>query len=131
MIGRMTWNVYIAACGMLLTFLFSMPNNLLVTSLLRSVYVFVFLFLLGFVLRFLLGTVVGLKALGELPVSTEDEGKGGHVDLSTPEEGGALLQDGAGPDSEEDAFKPLNWDDKKEEADPEKVVRAVRQLNDE
>lgn len=131
MIGRLNWNVYIAVCGMVLTFLFSMHNNLLVTSLLRSIYVFVFLFLMGFALRFLLGTVVGLKALEELPAYKEDEGKGGHVDLSTPEEGGAPVQHGTRGIPDEDAFKPLNWNGEKEEADPEKVVRALRHLNDE
>jgi hypothetical protein len=135
MIGRITWNLYMAICGMVLTFMFAIPHNLLGTAFLRSLYVFVFLFILGFVIRFLLGTVVGLKDIvleQPLYVNEQEEGKGEHVNLITPQEGGVPLQTSFSSQTD-DEFKPITARSLKgsPDEDPEKVVKAIRDMVDE
>ena len=134
MIGKWTWNLYAALAGMVLTFMFSIPNNLVTTSLLRSVYAFICFFALGFVVRFLLGTAAGLRQLEQNGPSDAPNGVGERINLSTPEEGGLpLTAMSAESDHAEDAFKPLVPKPLKSTADidPEKVTAAVRKMSEE
>ncbi|MFS1513175.1 hypothetical protein VQL36_12150 [Chengkuizengella sp. SCS-71B] len=79
MIGTWKWNLVFSLTGMILTFVFNVFNNLIQTSIVRSLICFLLLFTLGFVVRW--GIAVILKNnLDQSPV------KGSYLDLTTPEE---------------------------------------------
>jgi hypothetical protein len=118
MYGTLNWNFLIAGVSSALTFVVSMMNNLLLTSLVQSLYAFGIMFLVAFVFRFLIGMLVSINIpfntdLDLTPVD-EDDDKGRNVSLSTPDADEYLQQiikqnyannDGQG---EEEGFQPLN-----------------------
>jgi hypothetical protein len=130
MIGKWTWNLYTALGGAVLTFLFAIQNNLVTTSILRSIYAFVCFFVLTYVVRFLLGTAAGLREMDEPDEDAGRSGVGGTIDLTTPPEGG--LPSEAAAAEEEDAFKPLTAKQLPNipSTDPMKVAAAVRKMSD-
>jgi hypothetical protein len=130
MIGKWTWNLYAALGGAVLIFLFSIRNNLVSTTLLRSFYAFICFFVLVYIVRFLLGTAAGLRELNAAEADAEESGVGGNIDLATPEEGGMPLTAPAA--EEEDAFKPLTSMPLQNipSTDPKKVAAAVRKMSE-
>jgi hypothetical protein len=131
MIGSWRWNAGFGGFGAALTLLFSLVNNPIVTSLLRSFYAFVAFALLAFVLGLLLPSAH--SHADELP-----EERGAVLDLVTPDEDGDLNrlmkeQWADGKESPISGFQPLqpkrlvSLDD----PDPEQVVQAIRRLTDE
>ncbi len=144
MIGTLRWNLILATLGLLLTFLFSATQNPWLTTLIRSLYCFAILFVAAFVIRWILGTVVGLKQFHLDYANSkqeQDEAKGQHLDLVTPEDNelpmmDAQGQEGGSVDQDEAAaadFSPLNPPKlATKKVDTEDVVKAVRHLtNDE
>ncbi|WP_242403888.1 hypothetical protein [Paenibacillus pini] len=55
--GNMIFNVVFGAVGFVVTFLFSIGNNLLMTSMIRGLMSFAIWFLLAFILRWVWGAV--------------------------------------------------------------------------
>ena len=145
MLGSVRWNVIIAFGGMLLTFLFSIQSNLLLTSLLRSFCSFVIIFLLGFPVRWLLAVVVRLNESPRLSdvradsdAKEEDANvKGQHIDLSTPENdeeiAGQMNLPTRRPDEPAPEFTPLNPPKlaRKDSLDHKQMAEAVRHLANE
>lgn len=140
--GKWTWNLVLGLTVMVLTFLFSVANNLLTTSLIRSVYAFACAFLLGFILQFLWEAAAGYQQKGARP--NETEGVGTHIDFSTPAEdglpvppkpegahNGATGQTGDREQTGEEEFKPLTFKplDASSETDPGKVAKVIRHLS--
>lgn len=123
MIGNARWNYTIALAGMGITFIVSISRNELLTSLFRSFFCFVAVFLLAYLFRWIFGTVLGFNqtthesAAGE-QLHDQPQSAGQHVDLSTPEE----LD-----------FVPLELPKVEvdiKQTDPAQLVGALRHLSD-
>ncbi|WP_123040065.1 hypothetical protein [Cohnella candidum] len=136
MIGSWRWNAAFGGFGAALTFLISLGNNPLLTTLIRSVYAFIAFAILTFALRFVLAQL--------LPSSRPDrdtqleEDRGNVLDLVTPGEEeslGEMLKEqwSDGKDSPVSGFQPLQ--PKRlvslDNPNPEEVVQAIRRLTDE
>jgi len=130
------------ASGALLTFLISLSNNTLGTTLLRSFYAFLAFAALAFAASFVLGQ---LLAPGK-PAASDGEdspNRGGVLDLTTPDEGDALSEmmkeqwaegkTAATKDEAVQSFQPLQ--PKRvvslDNPNPEEVAQAIRRLTDE
>lgn len=140
MIGSIRWNFIVGGVAFIFTFLLSMSSNIWLTTFLRSLYSFVFLFVLVFGFRYLLGTFAGLNGLPVLDNETSDaeEGKGTAVDALTPDEEEELHHllkqsmnaNGVSPGVE---FSPLNPPKltTKGGAGPEDLAQVVRRMSEE
>ena len=89
MIGNWKWNAALGLIGMIITLLANVGSNLLLTSVLRSLYVFVLLFLFGYAFRFVLGRLIrsGKGEADEQPGTNDEPWKGSNIDMTTPEDG--------------------------------------------
>ncbi|WP_028561410.1 hypothetical protein [Paenibacillus pinihumi] len=137
MLGSIRWNIGIAVLGCGLTFAFSIGNNGISITLLRSVYALVACFVLAYGLRYLLHI---LSAPAADVQSSSEEAKGSNLDMATPDDGEdiqRLLQQqlGEGEAREEadiTSFQPLapprmmSVKDKS----PEELAEAVRHLKE-
>jgi len=128
--GKIWFPIILAAFGGLITFAANIGHNLLTTSLLRSVYSFVCLFVLAFPLQFVLGRIAGA---GESPQTEPDlsSAAGRHIDLTTPEDPDAPLASRAKP--EQASFVPLQFPNQPNSPNPDAqaVIRAIRHMKDE
>ncbi|CAG7623750.1 hypothetical protein ACFQI7_04210 [Paenibacillus allorhizosphaerae] len=138
MIGSIRWNFIVGGIAFFLTFLLSIGSNIWLTTFLRSLYSFLFLFVLVFGFRYLLGTFAGLNGLSVLDTEPADEeGKGTSVDALTPDEEEELhlllkqsMNSNGSPQSME--FSPLNPPklSTKVDAGPEELAQAVRRMSE-
>lgn len=137
MLGSIRWNLVLSIVGFVLTFVFSLGNNVLITALLRAIYSFAILFVAGFILRFVLGSIIGLNDLEPVDQTqtNDDPHLGGHVDLSTPDEDEAIAQTLKMnlQQSNKAEFSPLNPPKlaSKDKLDPEELAQAVRHMSEE
>jgi hypothetical protein len=138
MIGSWRLNVGFGAFGALLTFLFSLSNNPIGTTLLRSVYAFLVFAALAFAVRFVLGQLMAPAARTHEESIIHEEERGAVLDLTTPDEGDSLSemmkeQWADGKAEPVKGFQPLQ--PKRlvslDNPDPEEVVQAIRRLTDE
>ncbi|WP_316503344.1 MULTISPECIES: hypothetical protein [Paenibacillus] len=137
MIGTILLNLICGLVGFAFTFLVSLQNNLLLTSLYRGLFGFILWFLLAFVLRWVLGFIVKDSATpgGFSSSGGDSDSLGGAVDLSTPDEEEELKDllkpkpAVAGQDSSD--FKPLQPPKLVSMKDPEELAKAVRHLKEE
>ncbi|WMT39170.1 hypothetical protein RE628_16960 [Paenibacillus sp. D2_2] len=139
MTGKIRYFMLFGFIGFLITFAASAGNNLFATSLIRSIVAFAIWFALSWVGSWM------ISFLKELPpdVGTQEEaalaaeiGKGGNLDLTTPDESkeiGDLLKQAPEGELSEQQFTPLNpprlvktTDDK----DPEELAKVVRHLTE-
>lgn len=133
MIGTMRWNLTIGLAGTIFTFLFSVGNNPLDTTLLRSFYTFLILFAIGFAIRFLLGAV-GVNSLQARHVA-EEQYIGSKFDMTTPEESDSLqhaIKENLHTNNEKEQFAPLQPPRlvTKKEMPAEEMAQAIRQLSE-
>ncbi|WP_284639084.1 hypothetical protein [Paenibacillus silviterrae] len=139
MIGSIRINFIVGAVAFFLTFLLSMTSNVWTTTLLRSVYSFIIVFLIVFLCRYVLGTVAGM---GHLPAGAEEQPdeqhKGKAFDAVTPPDEDEvlhqMLRDQASPkDQEESVFTPLNPPklSTKTNMEPEELAQALRRMSEE
>ncbi|WP_373229568.1 hypothetical protein [Cohnella sp.] len=136
MIGSWRLNVGFGAFGALLTFLFSLSNNPIGTTLLRSIYAFLVFVSLAFAVRFVLGQLVVPGGPAHEDLIPEEE-RGAVLDLTTPDEEDSLSemmkeQWAGGKAKHVKGFQPLQ--PKRlvsiDNPDPEEVVQAIRRLTD-
>lgn len=149
MIGTWRWNAILGLLSGLVTFVFSVSGNILLTTLLRSLYSFLIMFVLAFAFRWILGTVVGLKqyAAERAAHSAADDGnthtaeppdagRGKNVDLRTPDEAnslhGLLRGQMNGQPGDEEVFSPIKPPRlvSKEKVSTEDLVKAVRRMSE-
>jgi energy-coupling factor transporter transmembrane protein EcfT len=140
MAGTIRWNFIVGGISFVLTFLFSIINNIWLTTLLRSFYSFLILFAFVFVCRWLLGTLAGINKLPvneELHHESAEEHKGTALDISTPDEGADLHQMLKGPLNANPAaggsgFAPLNPPklSSKSNLDAGDLAQAVRHMTE-
>ncbi|MCZ8520030.1 MULTISPECIES: hypothetical protein [Paenibacillus] len=144
MIGSLRWNLYAGLAAFLITFVLSIPNNIWLTTIVRSCYSFIVLFLLVFGCRWLLGTIAGLNGLpapqpSVMPAAppAEEEGKGSAYDAMTPDQDAELHQmlkgSMSGTAPPEPGFAPLTPPklSTKVQPTPEELAQAVRQMSEE
>ncbi|MEV5024731.1 hypothetical protein [Paenibacillus sp. LPE1-1-1.1] len=145
MLGTWRWNVVFGIFGTVLTVAFSIGNNPITVMLLRSMYAFIAFFVLAYGVRAILAYILQPPAIvGEL--TEEEEGKGGQLDLQTPDESADLNEmlksqlqaGGAAPNADaqnKDAagFKPLSPPQllSTKNTQPEELVKAIRHLTGE
>ncbi|KOS03984.1 MULTISPECIES: hypothetical protein [Paenibacillus] len=133
--GSLRINLWSGVVGFILTFVLSVGSNLLTTSLIRGLIAFVFWFLLAFVLRWTLG-VVARPDLGNAQsrASSQVDGVGGNLDLTTPDENENLNEllkpKPEQTDEGKNGFAPLNPPKLVSNKDPEELAKAVRHLTD-
>lgn len=139
-IGSIVINWICGLVGFAFTFLISLQNNLLLTSLFRGLLGFILWFVLAFVLRWVLGFIVNQSEnMDKTSSSDGDQGeRGTRVDLSTPDvddELKDLLKPKPGPTDQgiqgNSEFKPLQPPKLVTMKDPEELAKAVRHLKDE
>jgi hypothetical protein len=85
MVGSWRLNVGFGAFGALLTFLFSLSNNPIGTTFMRSLYAFLVFAALAFVIRIVLGQLLN-PALKPASTDISEEERGTMLDLTTPDE---------------------------------------------
>ncbi|MBW4841535.1 MAG: hypothetical protein KZY74_19275 [Paenibacillaceae bacterium] len=137
--GKLRYYLLSGFIGFLITFAVSAGNNLFMTSFIRGLISFAVWFLLAFTASWMLGFLKEMPG-DHVPVQeagpAAEEGKGGNLDLLTPDESEQLndLLKPAPSASEVEQFAPLNPpklvktpDDK----DPEELVKVVRHLTEE
>ncbi|MGN7383505.1 MULTISPECIES: hypothetical protein [unclassified Paenibacillus] len=139
MIGTIRWNAIIGGLGAAATFISSFSNNILTTTLLRTLYSFVILFALVFVFRWVLGTVMGgtNPERDSADSQPEDSVRGQRIDFTTPDEPSGLSGEpvpSAQDDREQDetGFSPLNPPKlaTRNKVDSEEMVKALRHLSE-
>jgi hypothetical protein len=137
MIGSIRWNFIVAAVSFSITFITSSLNNIWSTTLIRSCYSFLLLFVIVFLFRWVLGTFAGLDKIAEVD-SMQDENKGNALDLSTPDEEESLnqmLKESMGPNTHEGEprFAPLKPPKLTSKANIETgdMVQALRHMSEE
>lgn len=137
--GKLRYYLLSGFIGFLITLAVSAGNNLFMTSFIRGLISFAVWFLLAFAASWMLGflkEMPGDYASVEETSPAVEEGKGGALDLTTPDESellGDLLKPGPDASDTEKQFAPLNPpklvktpDDK----DPEELVKVVRHLTE-
>ncbi|MGE6227195.1 hypothetical protein [Paenibacillus chitinolyticus] len=138
MAGTIRWNFVVGAVSFVLTFLLSLSSNVWLTTLLRSVYSFVILFVVTFGFRFIMGlllsanrTAVNETAAAAAEGPSPNKNLGQHLDLTTPDETAQKAADGV--DREEAEFAPLLPTKlvTRKQPDTEQSVRALRQMSEE
>lgn len=141
MIGSIRWNFYLGAAAGVVTFLSSFSNNILTTSLMRSLYSFLLLFVVMFAFRWFIGMMIEWNK-GNLSVPVEDNaGKGQSIDLITPDDesspNSSMPENGSDEDSlneieEPGDFSPLDPPKliTKKEASAEEMAKALRHLSE-
>ncbi|QWU14154.1 hypothetical protein SAMN04487895_101437 [Paenibacillus sophorae] len=131
-------NLICGLAGFIFTFLFSLRNNLPMTSLFRGLAGFILWFLLAFFLRWILGFIVKQTANSDNPSSSSgdvQETLGAQVDILTPDQN-EELKDLLKPKPEREKqengeFKPLQPPKLVSMKDPEELAKAVRHLKNE
>jgi len=121
--GSIKWNLVAGILTFIFTFLLSLGDNLLLTSLLKGLYGFVIMFLALFVVRIVLAFLLAEPAVKAEPVVEEEQANetphvGKHLDLKTPDEDSGM------------EFAPLSPPKltTNAELDSQQVVQAVRHL---
>jgi|HigsolmetaGSP12D_1036236.scaffolds.fasta_scaffold00881_6 flagellar biosynthesis/type III secretory pathway M-ring protein FliF/YscJ len=145
MTGSWRWNFGFGLFGSALTFLFSVGNNPLETTLLRCLYAFLAFTALAFGVRFVLGQLMrpAAAARPEKPAQEQADERGAVLDLVTPDDEASLTglikeqwsggQEPAPAPAPSGEFKPLQ--PKRlvslNNQGPEEVAQAIRRLTDE
>ncbi|WP_152392493.1 hypothetical protein [Paenibacillus guangzhouensis] len=138
MTGNIRWNVGFGIAGFAFTFLLSVQNNLLTTSLVRSVYAFLIWFVIAFIIRAILFQLLASK---EVAASSTDQGSvdsvGGQLDLVIPDESEELhnMLKPSTPKEQiavQEGFVPLNPPKivKLSDQDPEQMAKVIRHLTE-
>lgn len=144
MIGSLRWNFAVSIVAFALTFTFSLFDNVLLTTLIRSMYSFLILFVLMFVFRWILGLLLHYTEHQHLEAQEEDSSKGTHIDLTTPldEETVSDLavtaseenkeQSPKAPSSDKEEFSPLTPPklSKLNQPDAAQLADALRHLSE-
>lgn len=134
MIGNIVINLLFGVVGFVFTFFITYNNNVLSTSLIRSLLGFAIWFLLAFLLRWVLGIIVNQSPSPDALGAGGDE-LGVKLDISTPDEDQELINllkpKPAEGNGGSEGFKPLAPPKLVSMKDPEELAKAVRHLKEE
>ncbi|GIP07860.1 hypothetical protein P4H94_03785 [Paenibacillus macerans] len=139
MAGKTRYYLLLGFIGFLITFAVSAGNNLFMTSFIRGLIAFVVWFVLAFASSWMFGFLKELPGNGTVEPQEallSEQGKGGNLDLTTPDESeqlNELLKPPSNSPGEAADFTPLSPpklvktpDDK----DPEELAKVVRHLTE-
>jgi hypothetical protein len=141
MIGSLRWNFAVSIVAFALTFTFSLLDNVLLTTLIRSIYSFIILFALMFVFRWVFGIILNYTEQQHME-QEDDSSKGVHIDLTTPLEeetvsdlpvsGEDKEKSSKAPTSDKEEFSPLTPPklSKLNQSDAAQLADALRHLSE-
>lgn len=137
MIGKLRYNLWAGVAGFIFTFLFSIRNNLWLTSFNRAIIAFAAWFLLVYLLRWVITLALAPDDLSAKQHGTDvgpEEQVGVRFDMSTPtqddEELMNLLKQEPENKPEGGDFVPLNPPKLVSNKNPEELAKAVRHLTE-
>ncbi|WP_055108440.1 hypothetical protein [Paenibacillus ihumii] len=139
MAGKLKYYTLFGLLGFLITFAVASSNNLFTTSLIRGLIAFVVWFGLSYAANWMIGFMKEMSpeiASEDRIAPLDDEGKGGQLDLTTPDETdelNELLKQPPGSQTGNDDFTPLNPPrlvKKPDDKDPEELAKVVRHLTE-
>ncbi|BBI34414.1 hypothetical protein [Cohnella abietis] len=138
MVGSWRLNIGFGVFGAILTFLFSLSNNPIGTTCIRSFYAFLVFAAIAFVVRLVFGQLMNpVKKMEAIDAPEEDRGT--VLDISTPDDGDSLSEmmkeqwaEGKG-ETAASGFEPLQPTRlvSLDNPNPQEVVQAIRRLTDE
>ncbi|KZS43724.1 hypothetical protein AWU65_26925 [Paenibacillus glucanolyticus] len=135
MMGKLGFYIMTGIAGFVFTFIFTIRNNLWMTSMYRALLAFAIWFLLAFALKWILAAIIAPRAdkngSGNSKAQSEQE-RGTVLDLSTPDEDRELMDliHSESGSKENGDFVPLNPPKLVSTKDPEELAKAVRHLTD-
>ncbi len=123
--GTIKWNFMFGGAGAAIILLVSIPHNVWMTALTRSVYAFVIFFLLAFVIRWWLRSIAPTADSETEESKVEEAGLGNQIDLQTPDD--AELTEA------EDPFQPMQPPKlaSQSEQTPAEMANALRRMSEE
>lgn len=140
MLGTIKWNFIVGLISFVITFISSIGHNIWTTTLLRSLYSFMIVFILVFLFRWIMGTMAGFNKLAVTGAQERAavENKGTALDVSTPDEEAVLhqmLKDSLDPNAAavDPGFAPLNppkLSTKGNNIEPGEMAQAVRRMTE-
>ncbi|WP_246059460.1 hypothetical protein [Paenibacillus lautus] len=120
--------------GFVFTFIFSIRNNLWMTSMYRALIACAIWFLLAFLLNWMFAAITGPRATVQGDDDTQrEQNRGTVLDLSTPDEDRELMDliHSESSSKENGDFVPLNPPKLVSTKEPEELAKAVRHLTEE
>lgn len=131
--GKLRFYLMTGIAGFVFTFIFSIRNNLWMTSMYRALLACAIWFLLAFLLNWMFGAITGPRAAVQGDVDTQrEQDRGTVLDLSTPDEDRELMDliHSESSSKENGDFVPLNPPKLVSTKDPEELAKAVRHLTE-
>lgn len=131
--GKLRFYLMTGIAGFVFTFIFSIRNNLWMTSMYRALLACAIWFLLAFLLNWVFAAITGPRAAVQGAVDTQQEQDRGTVlDLSTPDEDRELMDliHSESSNKENGDFVPLNPPKLVSTKEPEELAKAVRHLTE-
>lgn len=131
--GKLRFNLIAGIVGFVFTFIFSIRNNLWMTSMYRALLAFAIWFLLAFLMNWVLAAITGPRVDGLDDAVQNAHERGTVLDLSTPDEDRELMDLIQSESSLKEGgdFVPLNPPKLVSTKDPEELAKAVRHLTEE
>ncbi|MGM1045263.1 hypothetical protein SAMN05661091_2038 [Paenibacillus uliginis N3/975] len=137
MIGKLRFYLWAGFTGFILTFLFTVRNNLWLTSFNRALIAFAVWFVLAYLLKWVFNLASapakGSDGESERSGSIPEEQLGNRLDLTTPDEDKELMnliKPEPEQDQEGNGFVPLDPPKLVSTKDPEELAKAVRHLTE-
>ncbi|MCT1398630.1 hypothetical protein AK95_31335 [Paenibacillus sp. LC231] len=131
--GKLRFYLMTGIAGFVFTFIFSIRNNLWMTSMYRALLACVIWFLLAFLLNWMFAAITGPRAVVQGDVDTQrEQDRGTVLDLSTPDEDRELMDliHSESSSKENGDFVPLNPPKLVSTKEPEELAKAVRHLTE-
>lgn len=133
MIGNIRFNLLAGLTGFIFTFLFTLRNNLWMTSLNRALIAFVIWFALAYLLRWVFTLAFKPAEGSDTPDEAAHGQLGNRLDMTTPDEDKelmSLIKPEPEQNQEGKGFVPLNPPKLVSTKDPEELAKAVRHLTE-
>ncbi|MFE0554628.1 hypothetical protein ABES58_18140 [Paenibacillus lautus] len=131
--GKLRFYLMTGIAGFVFTFIFSIRNNLWMTSMYRALLACTIWFLLAFLLNWVFGAITGPRATVQGDADTQrEQDRGTVLDLSTPDEDRELMDliHSESSSKENGDFVPLNPPKLVSTKEPEELAKAVRHLTE-
>lgn len=133
MMGKLRFYLITGIAGFVFTFIFSIRNNLWITSMYRALIACAIWFLLAFLLKWMFAAITGPRAAEKGDAGSQrEQDRGTVLDISTPDEDRELMDliHAESSSKENGDFVPLNPPKLVSTKDPEELAKAVRHLTE-
>lgn len=131
--GKLRFYLITGIAGFVFTFIFSIRNNLWMTSMYRALIACAIWFLLAFLLKWMFAAITGPRASEKGDAGSQrEQDRGTVLDISTPDEDRELMDliHAESSSKENGDFVPLNPPKLVSTKDPEELAKAVRHLTE-